>query len=387
MTPLIIYNIRNIKTRRLTSLLTGLGMAFVVFVFSSVMMMAEGLEKSLVDTGSYDNVIVIRRASQAEVQSTIQRTEASIVETLPWIGKDTDGRNLSERELVVLISLLKKDGSPSNVVIRGTGERSLSIRRQVRLIEGRMPRPGSTEIVVGTSIKKGFKNLEPGSRLRFALREWTVVGIIDAGNTAFSSEIWAPVDSLMQAFKRPVYSSVVFKLMVPQDFSSVKKAIETDPRLGLEAKREIDFYKEQSEVMARFLRILGTSLSIVFSLGAIIGAMITMYAQVANRIQEIGTLRVLGFQRREILMSFLFESVILSLAGGITGLVFSSFLQFYTVSTLNWQTFSELAFRFRLTPGIVLKSIVFSLIMGAVGGILPALRASRLNIVNALRTG
>lgn len=387
MTPLIIYNIRNIKTRRLTSLLTGLGMAFVVFVFSSVMMMAEGLEKSLVDTGSYDNVIVIRRASQAEVQSTIQRTEASIVETLPWIGKDTDGRNLSERELVVLISLLKKDGSPSNVVIRGTGERSLSIRRQVRLIEGRMPRPGSTEIVVGTSIKKGFKNLEPGSRLRFALREWTVVGIIDAGNTAFSSEIWAPVDSLMQAFRRPVYSSVVFKLMVPQDFSSVKKAIETDPRLGLEAKREIDFYKEQSEVMARFLRILGTSLSIVFSLGAIIGAMITMYAQVANRIQEIGTLRVLGFQRREILMSFLFESVILSLAGGITGLVFSSFLQFYTVSTLNWQTFSELAFRFRLTPGIVLKSIVFSLIMGAVGGILPALRASRLNIVNALRTG
>lgn len=387
MTPLIIYNIRNIKTRKLTSLLTGLGMAFVVFVFSSVMMMAEGLEKSLVDTGSYDNVIVIRRASQAEVQSTIPRAEASIVETLPWIEKDIDGRNLSERELVVLISLLKKDGSPSNVVIRGTGERSLSIRRQVKLIEGRMPRPGSTEIVVGTSIKKGFKNLEPGSRLRFALREWTVTGIIDAGNTAFSSEIWADINSLMQAFRRPVYSSIVFKLRDPRDFSSVKKAIETDPRLGLEAKREIDFYKEQSEVMARFLRILGTSLSIVFSLGAIIGAMITMYAQVANRIQEIGTLRVLGFQRREILMSFLFESVLLSLAGGLTGLVFSSFLQFYTVSTLNWQTFSELAFRFRLTPGIVLKSLAFSLIMGVVGGILPALKASRLNIVNALRTG
>lgn len=387
MTPLIVYNIRNIRTRRLTSLLTGLGMAFVVFVFSSVMMMAEGLEKSLVDTGSYDNVIVIRRASQAEVQSTIPRAETSIVETLPWIEKDIDGRNLSERELVVLISLLKKDGSPSNVVIRGTGEKSLSIRSQVKLIEGRMPRPGSTEIVVGTSIKKGFKNLEPGSRLRFALREWTVVGIIDAGNTAFSSEIWADIDSLMQAFRRPVYSSIVFKLRVPGDFFSVKKAIETDPRLSLEAKREIDFYKEQSEVMARFLRILGTSLSIVFSLGAIIGAMITMYAQVANRIQEIGTLRVLGFQRREILMSFLFESVLLSLAGGFTGLIFSSFLQFYTVSTLNWQTFSELAFRFRLTPGIVLKSLVFSIIMGIMGGILPALRASRLNIVNALRTG
>ncbi len=387
MTPLVIYNLRNIRTRRLTSLLTGLGMAFVVFVFSSVMMMAEGLERALVDTGSYDNVIVIRRAAQAEVQSTIPRNEASIVETLPWIEKDIDGRNLSERELVVLISLLKKDGSPSNVVIRGTGEKSLSIRRQVRLKEGRMPRPGSTEIAAGTSIKKGFQGLEPGSRLRFALREWTVVGIFDAGNTAFSSEIWADIDSLMQAFRRPVYSSLVFKLRDPEDFSFVKRAIETDPRLSLEAKREIDFYKEQSEVMARFLRILGSSFSIVFSLGAIIGAMITMYAQVSNRIQEIGTLRVLGFQKRDILMSFLLESVMLSLAGGIAGLIFSSFLQFYTVSTLNWQTFSELAFRFRLTPGIVLKSLVFSIIMGIAGGILPALRASRLNIVNALRTG
>lgn len=309
------------------------------------------------------------------------------METLPWIERDIDGKSLCERELVVLISLLKKDGSPSNVVIRGTGEKSFSIRKQVRLIEGRIPRPGSTEIVVGSSIKKGFKGLETGSRLRFALREWTVVGIIDAGSTAFSSEIWAPVDSLMQAFRRSAYSSIVFKLRDPADFSSVKKAVETDPRLSLEAKREIDFYKEQSEIMARFLRILGSSLSIVFSLGAIIGAMITMYAQVANRIQEIGTLRVLGFQRKEILMSFLFESILLSLAGGITGLIFSSFLQFYTVSTLNWQTFSELAFRFRLTPGIVFKSLIFSIIMGTVGGILPALRAARLNIVHALRTG
>ena len=387
MTSLFIYNIRNLKTRRLTTLLTGLGMAFVVFVFSSVMMMAEGLEKALVDTGSYDNVIVIRKASQAEVQSTIDRTQASIVETLPWIDKDIDGRRLSERELIVLINLYKKNGSPSNVVLRGTGQKALSIRRQVRLIEGRMPRPGSTEIAVGTSIKKGFAGLELGSTLRFALRDWTVVGIIDAGNTAFSSEIWADIDSLMQAFRRPVYSTIIFKLRDRGDYPSVKEAIEKDPRLSLEAKREIDFYREQSEVMARFLRILGTSLSIVFSLGAIIGAMITMYAQVANRTQEIGTLRVLGFQRREILLSFLIESMLLSLAGGITGLLFSSVLQFYTVSTMNWQTFSELAFRFRLTTGIIVRSIAFSLIMGIMGGLLPAIRASRMNIVNALRTG
>jgi ABC-type antimicrobial peptide transport system permease subunit len=216
------------------------------------------------------------------------------------------------------------------------------------------------------------------------MRDWTVVGVFDAGNTGFSSEIWGDVDQLMQAFRRPVYSSVVFKLRDPSEFGRFKGRIESDPRLTLEAKRETKYYQDQSEMMAKFLRIMGLSLTIIFSLGAIIGAMITMYAAVANRTSEIGTLRALGFQRRSILTAFLMESLLLGFIGGAAGLFFASFLQLYTVSTMNFQTFSELAFTFSLTFGIIYKAMTFSLIMGFIGGVFPAVRASRMNIVDAL---
>jgi ABC-type antimicrobial peptide transport system permease subunit len=212
-----------------------------------------------------------------------------------------------------------------------------------------------------------------------------VVGVFDAGNTGFSSEIWGDVDQLMQAFRRPVYSSVLFKLRDSSTFETFKTRIESDPRLTLEARREIRYYSDQSEMMAKFLRILGLALSIIFSLGAIIGAMVTMYAAVANRTAEIGTMRALGFQRREILLAFLMESLLLGLIGGGAGLVLSTFMQLITVSTLNFQTFSELSFAFALTGEIVYKSLLFSLIMGFVGGALPALRAARMSIVEALR--
>jgi ABC-type transport system, involved in lipoprotein release, permease component len=190
----------------------------------------------------------------------------------------------------------------------------------------------------------------------------------------------------MQAFRRPVYSSLIFKLQDPADFAQAKTAIETDPRLKLEAKRETRYYLDQSEMMAKFLRILGMSLTIIFSIGAIIGAMITMYSAVANRTAEIGTLRALGFRRRDILLAFLAESLSLGFIGGVVGLFFASFMQFITVSTVNFQTFSELAFKFTLTPGIITEAMMFALIMGFIGGMLPALRASRMNIVDALRT-
>jgi len=217
------------------------------------------------------------------------------------------------------------------------------------------------------------------------LREWKVVGVFDAGNTGFNSEVWGDADQLMQTFRRYAYSSVIFKLRDPSQFDVVKKRIENDPRLTLEAKRENRYYAEQSEMMATFLRILGTSLTIIFSLGAIIGAMITMYAAVSTRTSEIGTMRALGFQRKSILSAFLFEALLLGLIGGLIGLFFASFLRFLTVSTMNFQTFSELAFDFTLTFDIAWKAIAFSLIMGFVGGVLPAVRASRMNIIESLR--
>jgi putative ABC transport system permease protein len=383
------YSMRNLWKRRLTTILTVSGMALVVFVFAAVLMMAAGLQKTLVETGSDDNVVVVRKGSTSEVMSGIDRGQASIVEMLPQVAIGGEGRRLVAKEVVVLIALPKrgagKASSHSNVVIRGVQEASIPLRPQVKLVAGRLFRMGSSEIIVGNSIAKGFVGVGLQGTLNWGMRKWTVVGIFDAGNTGFSSEIWGDVDQVMQAFRRPVYSSLIFRLNNPAAFPAAKTAIETDPRLTLEAKRETRYYLDQSEMMAKFLRILGLSLTVIFSIGAIIGAMITMYSAVANRIGEIGTMRSLGFSRRSILAAFLAESLLLGCLGGSAGLFFASFMQFITVSTVNFQTFSELAFKFTLTGRIVLQAMAFSLIMGLIGGMLPALRASRMKIVEALR--
>jgi ABC-type lipoprotein release transport system permease subunit len=361
-------------------------MALVVFVFAAVLMLAEGLQKTLVETGSYENVVVIRKAAGSEVQSGIDRMQASIVETQPEIAIGADGNPLVAKELVVLIALPKRGSDkPSNIVIRGIGAHSMTLRPQVKLVQGRLPRPGSSEILSGASIAKRFQGGGLGETIRFAMRDWRVVGVFDAGNTSFNSEIWGDVDQFMQAFRRPAYSSAILRLRAPSEFERVKSRIENDPRLTLEAMREPEYYRKQSEMMAKFLRVLGLTLTIIFSLGAVIGAMITMYSAVASRVFEIGTMRALGFQRRSILTAFLLEALLLGFLGGSVGLVFASFLQLFTVSTLNFQTFSELAFTFSLTFGIVYKAMAFSLIMGFVGGVFPAFRASRMNIVEALR--
>ncbi len=379
------YSLRNLWTRRLTTFLTASGMALVVFVFAAVLMLAEGLQKTLVETGSYENVVAIRKAAGSEVQSGVDRLQASIIETQPEIAIGADGKRLIAKELVVLFALPKRGtDKPSNVVIRGIEEHSMNLRPQVKLVEGRMPRPGSSEIIAGSSIAKRFQGGGFGETLRFAMRDWTVVGVFDAGNTSFNSEIWGDVDQFMQAFRRPAYSSVIFRMREPSELEKVKSRIENDPRLTQEAMREPEYYRKQSEMMAKFLRILGLTLTIIFSLGAIIGAMITMYSAVANRVFEIGTMRALGFQRRSILAAFLIESLILGFIGGAVGLFFASFLQLFTVSTLNFQTFSELAFTFSLTFKIIYQALAFSLIMGLIGGVLPAIRASRMNIVEAL---
>jgi len=380
------YSFRNLFTRRLTTFLTSGGMALVVFVFASILMLSAGLEKTLIETGSDDNVIVTRKSANSEVQSGVERRQAAIVESQPDIATGGDGEPLLAKELVVLISLPKRGSDkPANVVIRGIGPASLALRPQVRLVEGRMPRPGSAEIMAGNSIAKRFKGGGIGESLRFGMRDWTVVGVFDAGATGFSSEIWGDAIQLMQAFRRPVYSSLTFRLRDSGTFPALKTRLEDDPRLTLDVRRETRYYRDQSEAMAKFLRILGFSLTVIFSLGAVIGAMITMYAAVANRVGEIGTLRALGFPRSSIMAAFLMESLLLGLTGGISGLFFASFMQLITISTMNWQTFSELAFSFTLTFEIIWKSLTFSLLMGFIGGVVPAIRASRLKIVDALR--
>ena len=380
------YIARNLWARRLTTTLTAGGLALVVFVFATVLMLDEGLRKTLVTTGEYDNVVLIRRSSETEVQSGVYRDQASIAASHPAIALGQDGEPMVSRETVVLIALNKRGSDkPSNVVIRGVSPIGLTLRPQVKLSAGRMFRPGSSEIIAGSGIAKRFVGAGIGETLHFGQRDWTVVGTFDAGNSGFDSEIWGDVDQLMQAFRRPVYSSLIARLSDSARFESFKQEIETNPRLTLEAKREQNFYADQSKALSTFISILGLTLSIIFSIGAMIGATITMYASVANRVAEIGTLRALGFRRRNILSAFLLESLLLAVLGGVVGLLLASFMQFLSFSTTNFQSFSELAFGFTLNPEIAAKAIVFALVMGFVGGFLPAVRAARMKIVDSLR--
>ena len=380
------YIARNLWTRKLTTLLTASGLALVVFVFATVLMLDEGLKKTLVTTGEFDNVVVIRRAAATEVQSGVPRDQATVAISDPAVAQGSDGNPLVSRETVVLISLLKRSSAkPSNVIIRGVSEKGLELRPQVKLLAGRMFRPGSSEIIAGSGIAKRFTGTSIGETLRFGQREWNVVGVFDASNSGFDSEIWGDAEQLLQAFRRVSYSSVIVRLVDSSRFDDYKKALESDPRLTLEAKREQTFYADQSKGLSTFISILGLTLSVIFSIGAMIGAMITMYASVANRVGEIGTLRALGFKRRSILFAFLTESLLLAAVGGSVGLAFASSMQFVSFSTTNFQSFAELAFSFTLNPRIVVKALAFAVAMGFIGGFLPAVRAARMKIVDSLR--
>ena len=381
------YILRSSSSRRLTTVITILGIALVVFVFTAVLMMANGVEKTLRSTGSDDNLIVARKAAMSEIMSILDRDAAGIISNMPQVASFADGRPMSSKEAVVIINL-NKIGAPgiSNVIVRGVESAAFPLRPQVKIVQGRIFRWGAREVIVGAGITHRFAGAQIGEKMKFGGDLWTVVGIFEADGSGFESEAWGDSNQIMDAFKRSSFSTITMRLKQPDDLSEIAAAFESDNRLQyFAAKREKKFFEEQSEMMAKFIRILGIFVTIIFSTGATIGAMITMYGAVANRTVEIGTLRALGFFRRSILVAFLSESFVLSLAGGIAGLGLASLLQFFSISTLNFGSFSELAFSFALSPSIIATSLGFSLLMGLIGGFLPALRASRLNIIQALR--
>jgi putative ABC transport system permease protein len=380
------YIFRNLWTRKVTTLLTASGMALVVFVFAAVLMLDAGLKRTLVSTGSFDNAILLRQSSQTEIQSAVYRDQASLIETFPEVAHGLDGTPLVSKETLVLTQIPKRGSDrPQNVVVRGLPPVGVALRPQVRIVDGRMFRVGTSEIIVGRGIADGFEGVTIGEKQRFAGREWTVVGTFDGGKSGFDSEMWGDVEQMMQAFRRTAYSSVIVRLRDRTDFGALEKRIAGDQRVILDAKPEPTFYEEQSKTLSQFISILGITLSVIFSIGAMIGAMITMYAAVANRTGEIGTLRALGFRRSSILAAFLIESILLAIVGGVMGLVLASFLQAFTITTMNWQSFSQLAFGFDLTVRIVFTTMIFAMFMGFVGGFLPSVRAARLEIVDSLR--
>jgi putative ABC transport system permease protein len=381
------YILRSSISRRLTTAITIVGIALVVFVFTAVLMMANGVQKTLRATGSDDNLLVARKAAMSEIMSIMDREAAGIIVNLPQVARAADGTPMSSKEVVAIINLGKLGGDGiSNVTVRGVEEAAFKLRPQVKIVDGRMFRWGAREVIAGAGITKRFVGAQIGEKVKFGGDVWTVVGLFDANGSGFDSEFWGDLNQIADAFRRSSFSTVTVRMKDPDDLDSVVRAFEGDNRLQyFIAKREKKFFEEQSEMMATFIRILGIFITVIFSTGSTIGAMITMYGSVANRTTEIGTLRALGFFRRSILLAFLLESLTLALAGGLLGLGIASVLQFFTISTLNFGSFSELAFSFALSPSIVASSLGFSLLMGLIGGFLPALRAARLDIIQALR--
>lgn len=381
------YTIKNFTSRKLTTFITIFGVALVVFVFAAVLMMAYGIQKTLIATGLPDNVLVTRKAANGEISSIIEGEAQDVIRTLPNIATNKDGKQIMSKEPVVIINLEKISGGVSNVTVRGVSDVIFDLRPQVKIIEGRMFNFGLRELIVGSAVTSRFQGARIGDVVKFAGDNWQIVGVFDSDGSGFDSEMWGDSQALLNAFNRgSAVSSLTLKLDDVKNFEAFKKNFDFDRRLQqFEVKIEQKYFEEQSELMANFIRILGIFITVIFSFGATIGAMITMYAAVANRTVEVGTLRALGFKRRSILVVFLIESLVIAITGGVVGLFLASFLQFFNISTLNFGSFAELSFGFSLSPTIVISSLLFAVLMGILGGFLPSIRAARLNIVNALR--
>jgi putative ABC transport system permease protein len=387
----IVYNLRSLTVRKVTTSVTAAGLALVVFVFSVALMLASGVKETLRSTGDEHNAKVIRKGAQNEIQSGVLPENFRLLAADPGVAIGKDGQPLASAELLTIIFAVhdpNDETNGTNISVRGLGPKGLELHPPKNL-DGRMWQPGTSEIVIGKGLEGRFPGMVRDGTFRFARRDWKVVGVMDFGGSGFESEIWGDIDQLMDAFqRRPAFSSVTLRLKDRAALDALQAKISADPQLNsFEAKNEVDYWAGQSENFATFITFLGMFIAVIFSLGAILGAMITMYAQVAARTREIGTLRAMGFRRRAVLVSFVVESMLLALASGGVGIAAASLFQLKSFSTVNFQTFSEITFRFHLSPAIIVASTLFALLMGYAGGLLPALRASRMPIVEATRGG
>lgn len=384
------YNLRNLAVRKTTTIAAGLGLGLVVFVFASVLMLSNGVQKTLGRSADPNMAVVIRKGSDAELASGIEENQIGVMAAAPGVAKADDGQPLVSGELVVII-LLDKLGTEgvSNVQVRGVPDNILKLRPGIRITQGRAARPGTDEVIVGKAISTRFKGL--GLNETFELRKnrpVTVVGVFEDKGSSFESEVWGDVKTVGAAYGREGFvSSLKVRLESPLKFDGFKANLEQNPQLQVEVLRETEYYEKQSEGTSLFINAMGIVIAVFFSIGASIGAMITMYASIANRQREIATLRALGFSRSSILFSFLLESVVLAVFGGIVGVIASLGMSFVKFSTVNFASFSEITFAFEPTPMILGIALFVAIGMGLAGGLFPAIRAARMNLVQAIRGG
>jgi len=380
------YNLRNLRVRWMTTLMTAASIFLTVLVFVVLMALAQGLQLSLKTTGQSLNVIIMREGSQSEATSSVTRESLQVIKYLAGIAKTDKGEPWVSPELIVLINLPRRGQTQgSNVTIRGLGPDGPSLRPEFKMVEGRFFRSGLREVIVSKRIAERFENCALGDRLKFAKGYWTVVGTFDAGGTAYDSEIWTDTNDLGGDFDRDVYSTVMVRAVDASALARLKDQISNDRRLHLKPQTEREYYENQTRSAAP-IKALGMFIAALMAVGASFAAMNTMYAAVARRTKEIGTLRVLGFSRGSILLSFVIESVLIAAVGGLPGCLVSLLANGVTTGTTNFATFSEVAFNFRVTPGLLLNGMVFAVVMGVIGGFFPAWRAAHENIVSALRS-
>lgn len=382
------YNVRSLLVRKVTTLATAGGIAMVVFVFAAAQMLGEGVNRALANSGRADTVIVLRKGSDAELSSTLDGERLNMLRGNPAVASSAPGGGvIGESVLVITAELADGSGGISNVLLRGMPADGMAFRPEARIVSGRAATPGTNEVIVGKSISGRFQGIAPGKTFEVRRnRPLVVVGVFETGGTSFQSEVWGDLDTIRSSVGRQsVVSSARVRLTSASAFESYRAAMESDKRLNLQVMREDEYYKKASEQTSGFLSGMGMVIAILFSIAAMIGAAITMNGAVANRTREIGTLRALGFSRLAILTSFMIEAIFLSLIGGAIGLVFVQLLALVSFPTMNFQTFSEIVITFVATPAIMISSLIFSIVMGLLGGLAPAIRAARVSPVEAMR--
>ncbi len=380
------YNIRNLKLRKGLTIMTALGIALTVTTAIFLMALLAGLQRAFVTSGDPLNVLVMRKGSNAELSGGFDATALPVLKTLPGIAKDSHGDPMVSGEWVVVIVLPRKDGSgETNVTVRGMMPDGLELRRNVKLVEGRWFTPGQREVVVSESIHKRFSNTKVGDSLHFGKGAWQVVGVFDAGGSAYESEIWGDVNQMASDFDRQgAFGSAYLRATDPVSAAALVHRVSDDPRLKLDGTLETDYYAKQTS-SGNVIKFIGWFVAIIMAIGSSFAAMNTMYAAVAYRSREIATLRVIGFSRPSILTSFVLESLLLSLLGAVIGILLMLPFNGMTTGTQNQVTFSEVVFALRMTPGVIGAAILFALLMGVFGGIAPAWHASRREILASLR--
>jgi putative ABC transport system permease protein len=383
----VTYNLRSARERWMSSVVAVVGIAGTVGVFVAMLALARGFKATVTSSGLPENVIVQRSGSDTEMTSILTIDDVRAVEDLPQVAR-VDGAPLVSPEVVVIAPIpLRETGTDANVSVRGVLPRVLGVRDNVKLVEGRFIRPGLAEAVVGRGARNAYVGLDLGKTVRIGAGTWTIVGVFDGHGTAFDSEVWADASVLDGFYQRPtnVFQSATVRLRSKDDFDAFAAAIKGDPRLNLQAQREPEYYEKQSQVITTVITVLGSLIAVVMGLGAVFGALNTMYSAVSERSREIAVLRAIGFGGGAIVLAFFVEALAIAFVGGLVGCVAVLPVNGLTTGTMNWQTFSHLAFAFRVTPDLLAFGMAFALVMGALGGLPPAIRAARANVAHTLR--